>query len=411
MSTDINIKDLRKTYDSAITHKKGTKNLWCRFSSKGLKVDCSTKTDNWDEAQEFVLLKRQEIADQHVHGKKNIVTFDEAWQLYVDTFAANWSASKSTEKNDRNMFDRMTGQMVIRSTIPTVKELAVDPTLVPTYWTPMSVDCLSKVDSVVLQNLHSTRIKEGASRSQSKAEIDFIKRLIKCMHRYKKKVPAMDTLVVTIKAVKNNRRRMVTAAEILEIVSYMNEDDADYILALAFSGSRSMEMAKAKWSSVEMDANNNLLSIWLYNEKTDEIYSKPLVDESGNLLLFGELLTKRFKNREKQFDWIFPMQTKPEKHRNQSTDFWHKAISNTTINDPETVALIKNNGEKLVPHHLRHFAGQQLASQGLSQYVIQRHLNHADGRTAAMYMDQVENPVAKQTMSNIDSLFKNEGKS
>lgn len=309
------------------------------------------------------------------------------------------------QANEKNMFDRMMGRSFIRGTLPTQRH----PDRSPKKWTGITVKCPSEITGDVLDALYTSRVNQGAALSLAKQEIEFVRRLVKCLIRADKRAPALDTITVKMVYPDNARKRIPLASEIHALCSQMPEHHSDYVYCLALSGSRSQEMAAARYSSIVW-VNGEMQSIWLEDTKNGGKYEKMFRDENGNMLDFGEIIERRYAARIRtsdntDHDWIFPMPKDATRHRDHSLEYWYRAMKKTNINSKEVCGLVVNNGEALSPHHLRHFVGASLAAKGYSTAIIKKQLNQRDDRSAQIYIDRVANTHAHETASVMNNIM------
>lgn len=395
-------KDGRKNYDTGLKPQKGTKNIWMKFQSKKVPVDQTTGTDDWDKAQEVITAARAAIADGTWKKNPSDCTWDEAWDMYVERRKKFWCESGKTEANDLSMLKRLMGRQVQRQK---GKGALTRPVM---YWSGLQCATPNDLTYNLIEQHYTDRFEE-TSAAMAKAEIEFLRRLVGFLHTIGKKVPSLASIKIPLVNPDNGRKRICTPDELHMICDNMPEHHAEYIMAIALTGSRKMEIAKMQWSNIDW-VNGKMVRVWLYDSKNKNDYSKPLVDEQGKYLELGKLLKKRFKNRTTDRDWVFPAPNDPSRHRDHSLEFWYRAVAKTDINSEATLKLKKNNMETLCIHHIRHMVGASLAVQGYNSEVIKKQLNQKDNRSAQTYIDRLDNPFEAQTMGALNGLMKKKGK-
>jgi integrase len=166
------------------------------------------------------------------------------------------------------------------------------------------------------------------------------------------------------------------------------QDLYDLVVLLLDTGARHGEITALPWSAIDLEAE----TITLYRSK---------VENESTLYMTSRvkaILTRRHQSRGKN-QYVF--QGQDGNPRRYQTDGITAAITRADINTPQRV---RETGEKITIHNLRHTAASRLIGAGMSLYEVGRILGHTDPATTAKYSHLVEHDVSKKAARILNSL-------
>lgn len=149
-----------------------------------------------------------------------------------------------------------------------------------------------------------------------------------------------------------------------------NQDHADIIRILLFTGVRKRIALEMRWEHIDWDAKLWRVPNSTTNKKT------PVVALTGAAI---EVLTRRKSDLEKS-GWVFPS-VSASGHIEDITKTWY------------AVRKLAGLGKDVVLHTLRHTAGSMLGQTNASSFVIMRALGHSSSRMSERYTKLAVEPV------------------
>jgi integrase len=165
--------------------------------------------------------------------------------------------------------------------------------------------------------------------------------------------------------------------DVLRVILAANPDTQDYLWTIALTMGRMSEINRLTWEDVNLEQRY----VVLYTRKKRGGHRTPRKVPMADKLF--ELLSRRFKNRDKRIPWVF----------------WHRYWSRK---EQETVAgpyldrnrimevLCEKAGVRYFRFHaLRHFGASMLEQSGVPVGSIQRLLGHENRTTTELYLHSI----------------------
>ncbi|MCG8355770.1 MAG: tyrosine-type recombinase/integrase [Kiloniellales bacterium] len=175
------------------------------------------------------------------------------------------------------------------------------------------------------------------------------------------------------------RDRVLTTEEIKTFWHGLNDAamSATSKLALRFllvTAQRPGEVAGAQWSEIDLDAKT--WTIPSERAKNGRTHLVPLNDMALELLSEAKEISKKDDGEET------PVNEEPSVFPANGSAITRHALSRALLRWQETSPP---DGGRFTPHDLRRTAASHMTAAGISRFVVDRLLNHADGGVGAIY--------------------------
>ncbi len=165
--------------------------------------------------------------------------------------------------------------------------------------------------------------------------------------------------------------------DVLRVILAADPDTQDYLWTMALTMGRMTEINRLAWEDVNLEQRY----VVLYTRKKRGGHRTPRkVPMAGKLF---ELLSHRFKNRDKRIPWVF----------------WHRytsRLSQAVVEGPYKErkhimrVLCEKAGVRYFRYHaLRHFGATQLEQANIPIGSIQRILGHENRATTELYLHSI----------------------